>query len=121
MSTWVISGIAASSSRTRSASVLSAKTSVSPAIATSVTWLRAVSSRMIGSSVSRGKVVIASTLFFTSSTTRRASAPSSSSTMTEALPSDAVDWICLMPSIPWMASSMRITTPSSTSSGAAPR
>ena len=66
----------------------------------SVTWLRAVISRMMGFSVSSGNVVIASTLFLTSSTTRRASAPSSSSTMTDALPSDAVDWISLMPSTP---------------------
>ena len=74
--------------------------SVSPEMEMSVTWLRAVISRMMGFSVSSGKVVIASTLFLTSSTTRRASAPSSSSTMTEALPSDAVDWISLMPSTP---------------------
>ena len=100
MSTWVISGIAVSSSRTRSASALSAKMSVSPEMEMSVTWLRAVISRMMGFSVSIGNVVIASTWFLTSSTTRRASAPSSSSTITDALPSDAVDWISLMPSTP---------------------
>ena len=66
----------------------------------SPTRLRTIISRMMGSSVSIGNVVIASTLLLTSSTTRRGSAPSSSSTMTEALPSDAVDWISLMPSMP---------------------
>ena len=66
----------------------------------SVTWNRPISSRMMGSSVSRGKVVMASTWFLISSTTRRAAAPSSSSAMTEALPSNAVDWISLMPSMP---------------------
>ena len=74
--------------------------SVSPEMEMSVTWLRAVISRMMGFSVSSGNVVMASTLFLTSSTTRRASAPSSSSIMTDALPSDAVDWISLMPSTP---------------------
>ena len=37
------------------------------------------------------------------------------------MPSDAVDVICLMPSSPWIASSIRTQTASSTSSGAAPR
>ena len=88
MSTWLISGITVNSSRTRSASAFSARTSVWPEMEMSVTWLRAVSSRMMGLSVWSGKVVIASTLFLTSSTTRRGSAPSSSSTMTEAMPSE---------------------------------
>ena len=74
--------------------------SVSPEMEMSVTWLRAVISRTMGFSVSIGNVVIASTWFLTSSTTRRGSAPSSSSTITDALPSDAVDWISLMPSTP---------------------
>ena len=121
MSTWVISGSTVSSSRTCSAIAFRVKTSVAPEMAMSVTWFRAISSRMMGSSVSMGNVVMASTWFLISSTTRRASAPSSSSTMTEALPSDAVDWISLMPSTPWMASSTRRITPDSTSSGAAPR
>ena len=121
MSTWVISGRAAKSSRTRSAIVFNVKTSVAPAMAMSMTWLRAISSRMIGFSVPTGNVVIASISFFTSSTIRRASAPSSSSTSTDALPSAANDRICLMPSMSLMASSIRTTTPASTSSGAAPR
>ncbi len=76
---------------------------------------------MIGFSVWSGNVVMASTLLLTSSTTRRASAPRSSSIITEPIPSDAVDWMRLMPSMPWIASSIRTFTPSSTSSGAAPR
>ena len=100
MSTWVISGRPDSSSRTRSAIAFRVKTSVLPEMEMSVTWFRAISSRTMGFSVSTGNVVIASTWFLTSSTTRRASAPSSSSTMTDALPSDAVDWISLMPSMP---------------------
>ena len=100
MSTCVISGRADRSSRTRSAIAFRVKTSVAPEMATSVTWFRAIISRTIGFSVSMGNVVIASTWFLISSTTRRASAPSSSSTATDALPSDAVDWISLMPSMP---------------------
>ena len=87
----------------------------------STTCNRFVSSRMIGFSVSIGKVVMASTLFFTSSATRRASAPRSSSIVTEPAPSYAVDRICLMPSMPSIASSIRTVTADSTSSGAAPR
>ena len=90
-------------------------------MAISVTWLRVTSSRMIGLSVSTGNVVIAWTLFVTSSSTRCESAPDSSSTITDALPSDAVDAICWTPSMFWTASSIRTTTPDSTSSGAAPR
>ena len=90
-------------------------------MATSVTWLRVTSSRMIGFSVSTGNVVIAWTLLVTSSSTRWESAPCPSSTITDALPSDAVDTICWTPSMFWTASSMRTTTPDSTSCGAAPR
>ena len=100
MSTCVTSGSAATSLRTRSAIALRAKTSDAPEMEMSVTWLRAMSSRMMGFSVSIGKVVIASILALTSSITRRASAPSSSSTSTVAVPSAAVDWISLMPSMP---------------------
>ena len=56
-----------------------------------------------------------------SSSTCRTSAPSSISTITLPMPSEAVEMICLMPSTPWMASSIRTQTASSTSSGAAPR
>lgn len=73
--------------------------SVLPETTTSTTWLRPISSRTIGTSVSTGNVVIASTLFLTSSTTRRESAPSSSSTTTVAPPSLAVDRIRRMPSM----------------------
>ncbi len=86
-----------------------------------MTWLREISSRMIGFSVSTGNVSMASTLFLISSSTVRASALVSTSTITWPMPSEAVEVICLMPSIPWMASSMRTQTASSTSSGAAPR
>ena len=121
MSTCVISGIAVSSSRTRSVTCFRVNGSMSPETAMSTTCCRFVSSRMIGFSVSIGKVVMASMLLLTSSTTRRASAPRSSSIITEPIPSEAVDWICLMPSMPWIDSSMRTFTASSTSSGAAPR
>ena len=87
----------------------------------STTCCRFVSSRMIGFSVSIGNVVMASMLLLTSSTTRRGSAPRSISITTVPMPSEAVDWIRLMPSMPWMDSSMRTFTACSTSSGAAPR
>ena len=87
----------------------------------SITERREISSRTIGFSVSAGNVSIASTLPLTSSTTLRASAPNSSSMITEPIPSEAVEMICLMPSIPWIASSTRTLTASSTSAGAAPR
>ena len=94
---------------------------MSPETTTSTTWLRAITSRTIGVSVSIGNVVIVSTRFLTSSTTRRASAPSSSSATTDAPPSEAVERIRRMPSMLWIASSTRMTTPCSTSSGAAAR
>ena len=94
------SGSTATSSRTRSASAFSVKMSAAPEMEMSVTWLRAISSRMMGFSVSMGSVVIASMRALTSSITRRTSAPSSSSTRTDAVPSAAVDWISLMPSTP---------------------
>ena len=87
----------------------------------STTCCRMVSSRMIGFSACSGNVVMVSILLLTSSMTRRASAPSSNSIVTVPIPSDAVDWIRLIPSMPWIASSMRTLTASSTSSGAAPR
>ena len=59
----------------------------------STTGSRFVSSRMIGFSISSGKVVMASMLFFTSSTTRRASAPRASSIITVPIPSYAVERI----------------------------
>ena len=121
MSTCVIPGIAVSSSRTRSVTCFSVNGSMSPETAMSTTCSRFVSSRTIGFSVSSGKVAIASTLLFTSSTTRRASAPRSSSIVTVPIPSFAVERICLMPSMPSIASSMRTFTADSTSSGAAPR
>ena len=61
---------ATSPSRTSSAIDFSDATSVAPAMAMSVTWLRVTSSRMIGFSVSTGNVVIAWTLLVTSSSTR---------------------------------------------------
>ena len=121
ISTCPTSGSAASPSRTSSAMAFSEATSVAPVMATSVTWLRVTSSRMIGLSVSAGNVSMAWTLLVTSSSTRAASAPGSSSAITVPLPSVAVDTIRRTPSTFWMASSMRTTTPVSTSSGAAPR
>ena len=121
ISTCVISGSAARSSLTRSASRFSVTSSADPDTAMSITPRRDLISRMMGCSVSSGNVLMASTLLLTSSTTLRASAPSSSSIITEPEPSEAVDVICLMPSIPWIASSRRTFTASSTSSGAAPR
>ena len=121
ISTCVISGLADRSSRTRSASVFRVNSSACPETAMSITRRRPLISRMIGCSVSSGNVVMASTLLLTSSTTLRASAPMSSSMMTEPEPSEAVDLICLMPSMPCIASSIRTFTASSTSSGAAPR
>ena len=121
MSTCVIPGTAVSSSRTRSVTRFRVNGSTSPETATSTTCCRTVISRMTGFSVSIGKLVMASMLLLTSSTTRRASASRSSSIITVPIPSEAVDWICLMPSMPWIASSMRTFTASSTSSGAAPR
>ena len=95
--------------------------SAAPEMAMMRTWLRTIGWRMIGSSVAAGNVVIAWTAAVTSSSTRWASAPSSISSRTDALPGLAVDWIRLMPWMPWTASSTRRTTPVSTSSGAAPR
>ena len=117
----MISGMAVSSSRTRSETCFRVNGSMSPETAMSTTCCRLVSSRMIGFSVSIGKVVMASMLLLTSSTTRRASAPRSSSIITVPIPSDAVDRIRRMPSMPWIASSMRTLTACSTSSRAAPR
>ena len=90
-------------------------------MAISRTFLTVSTRLMIGFSVSSGKVSIASTRFFTSSSALDSSALSYNSTDTEHRPSLALDRICLTPSIPSRASSIRIHTPSSTSSGAAPR
>ena len=114
-------GWAARSSRTRSAMAFRVNSSVWPETAMSTTRNRASISVMIGFSVSSGNVSMASTLALMSSSTRRVSAPSPTSTSTVPEPSSAVDVICSMPSMPWMASSIRMQTPSSTSSGAAPR
>ena len=65
----------ASSSRIRSATVLSVRSSTAPDTARSTTLLRGSSSLMIGFSVCSGKVSMASTRFFTSSSTARTSAP----------------------------------------------
>ena len=92
--------MAESSWRTRSAMRFSVKRSVSPDTATSTTWLRDSTSCMIGFSVSAGKVSIASTWLLISSRTVRVFAPVSTSTNTEAIPSAAVEVICLMPSTP---------------------
>ena len=121
ISACVISGRAVSSLRTRSAIVFSAASPAFPEMATSPTWLRAITSRMIGRSVPAGNVAIASTLFRISPIARSASAPSSSSTLTVPPPSAAVARIWRTPSTSRTASSIRMTTPCSTSSGAAPR
>ena len=121
ISTWEMPGIAESSSRTSSATAFRVDSSALPDTATSTTWLRPMSSRTIGFSVSTGNVSMASTRPLMSSMTLRASAPSSSSTMTMPIPSEAVEVISPIPSRPWIASSMRMETATSTSSGAAPR
>jgi len=76
---------------------------------------------MMGFSVSSGKVSMASTRALTSSRTWLSSAPLSSSTKTAQAPSSAEERILSIPSMPSISSSMRMQTPSSTSSGAAPR
>ena len=75
----------------------------------------------MGFSVSAGKVMMRSTPALTSSRTLRLLAPRSSSMETMPRPSVEEDVIFLIPSTPWMASSTRITTASSTSAGVAPR
>ena len=92
--------MAVSSSRTRSVTCFRVNGSTSPETAMSTACCRLVSSRTIGFSVWIGNVVMASMLLLTSSTTRRASAPRSSSIITEPIPSVAVDWMRLMPSMP---------------------
>ena len=111
----------ARSSRILSATVFSVRSSTGPDTARSITLMRGTSSLTIGFSVSSGKVSMASTRFFTSSRTLRTSAPSSTSIRTVPMFSAAVEVTCLIPSMPWIASSIRMHTPSSTSSGAAPR
>ena len=74
-----------------------------------------------GFSVSSGKVDMASTLAFISFNTSFISAPISTSALTLPRPSLDVDLIFFMPFVSCIASSIFITTPSSTSSGAAPK
>ncbi len=119
-STWVMPGSADRSSRTRSPSRLSVRSSAGPEIATSSTWRRMIASSMIGFSASSGKVSMASTRDLTSLSSFWTSAPRIASTSTRPTFSLAVERISSMPSRSWIASSMRMTTPSSTSSGAAP-
>ena len=85
-----------------------------------MTRVRRTSSLMTGFSVSAGRVSMRSMVPRTSSTTRSMSAPSSSSTVTAAMPSAAVELIRRIPSRPVRRSSMRRTTPDSTSAGLAP-
>ena len=119
-STWVISGRAERSSRTRSPIRLSVRWSAGPDTATLMTCRRITTSVMTGSSASSGNVSMASTRVLTSPRSFWTSASGSSSTVTVPAFSAAEERIS---SIPWRsctASSTRTTTPSSTSSGAAP-
>ena len=75
----------------------------------------------MGFSVSAGNVEIASTFAFTSFRTRVTSMFCRTSIMTVHIPSFDMLKKRSMPSTPSMASSMRMQTPCSTSSGAAPR
>ena len=76
---------------------------------------------MTGFSVSAGKVMMRSTACLISSSTSSGSASISISALTRPEFSTAEDEMRLMPSMPWMASSTRTHTASSTSAGLAPR
>jgi hypothetical protein len=120
-STCVTVGSAAISSRTRCPRIFSVRSSVGPVSAMSMTPRCGVANVMTGFSVSSGNVSSASTRFLTSSRARLSSASSKSSTRTMQEPSFAVDWMRSTPSMPSSSSSIRMQTPCSTSSGAAPR
>ena len=64
---------------------------------------------------------MASTADLISSSASGMSVPGTNSALVVPSPSVAVDKIFLMPSMPWMASSILMQTPCSTSLGAAPR
>ena len=119
-STWDASPEDRRSSRTSSAATFRAPSGTSPKRTTSITRVRRTSSLMTGLSLSDGKVSMRSIVPRTSSITFSMSAPSSSSTVTAAMPSAAVASIRRTPSRPVRRSSMRRTTPSSTSPGLAP-
>ena len=119
-SAWVMPGSATMSSRTRSPTVFKVRSPTSPATATLITWRRTTTSWITGSSASSGKVEMASTRVLTSLSSRCTSAPSCASMVTVPAFSAEVEWTSSIPSRPCTASSTRITTPSSTSSGAAP-
>ncbi len=113
--------MAVRSSRTSSARCLSVASGTSPCSTRVMVWVRLSTSATTGFSVWAGKVSMRSTAALMSSRTRRVSASSFSSAMTVPMPSWAVERILSMPSMPAMASSTRMQTPSSTSAGAAPR
>ena len=75
----------------------------------------------MGFSICSGNVVIASTCICTSSSISDKDSPDLSSKETTPKPSLAVDLISFIPSISSIASSIFKITPSSTSSGAAPK
>ena len=76
---------------------------------------------MTGFSVRAGNVDMASTRVLISLSTSLRSASRDTSAVTVPTPSDAEDSSLTMPSTSWIASSTLMTTPSSTSCGAAPR
>ena len=92
----------------------------SPYTATVIAGYLLIISVITGSSASSGKVSIRSTSVFISSSVLCISASLSSSTVTEPLPSWAVEIVRDIPSIPLILSSIFMQTPSSTSSGLAP-
>jgi hypothetical protein len=87
---------------------------------TLMTELRKSSCWMMGRSASAGKFGMASTRIFTSSMIWRAWSASLISIITLPPLEEAVETMRLMPATCWMASSMRSTMVSSTSSGVAP-
>ncbi len=113
--------MATRSSLISTASCLRVRSSASPEITIWSTSFRIVSSEIIGRSVSSGNVLMLSTLLFISFSACTVSYPISISRVTVQFPSLALDVILKMLSALSSASSIREQTPSSTSSGAAPR
>ena len=109
------------SSRIPRATSLSVRSATFPETAISMTLWRKDIFETIGASVSTGNDAMPSTRLLISLRACASSEPTNSCAWTEQAPSEAVEKIFSMFSTPSIASSMRTQTPSSASSGAAPR
>ena len=109
------------SSRIPSATSFKVASSVSPETTTEMVLPRNCNEDTIGFSVSLGKVLMASTRLLTSLRVTVKSASAKTSRKTVQAPSDAVAVMRSIPSKPSMASSTRIQTAFSASTGAAPK